>query len=115
VRWATENPEDLSREAWRGIGTNIAAAVLDADGLHDAGADLFHDISRLDADRHSPADSDRVFRDALRSAKDFGPMTFARLEEAGVPADVCVGAQLAKAPVGVARLLAARSRRAGVA
>jgi hypothetical protein len=115
VRWAMENPEDLSREAWRGLATNIAAVVLDDEALHAAGADLFHEISQLDLARHSAAECDRAFRDALRSARDFGPMTFARLEEAGVPADACVGAQLAKAPVGVARLLAARGRRAGVA
>jgi hypothetical protein len=89
--------------------------VLDDEGLQAAGADLFDEISQFDPARYSAADSDRVFRDALKSARDYGPMTFARLEEAGVPADVCAGAQFAKAPVGVARLLAARSRRGGVA
>jgi hypothetical protein len=110
VRWAMEHPQDVSREAWRGIATNIAAAVLDDEHLHSAGAELFRDISELDPIRYSPADCDKTFRDALKSARGFGPMTYATLEAAGVPAEVCAGAQIARAPVGVARALALRVR-----
>jgi hypothetical protein len=110
IRWAVEHPEDVSREAWRGIATNIAAAVLEHDESYSAAAALFHDISRHDSDRYSEAECDRAFRDAVKSAREFGPMTFRTLGSAGVPLEICErGAIVAKAPVGAARSLARTS------
>jgi hypothetical protein len=116
IRWAVESPEDVSREAWRGIATNLAAAVLDHEELHDQAAELFREISEPDTGRYSAVACDRTFRDALKSARDFGPMTFATLESAGVPPEICAaGREHAKAPVGVARLLARADGRRRVA
>jgi hypothetical protein len=105
-----EHPAAVTREAWRGLATNLAAAVLDHEELHEAAMELFRELSAPDIKRYSAAACDRTFRDALNSARNFGPMTFATLEEAGVPPEVCAGSALAKAPVGVARLLARRAR-----
>ena len=112
VRWAIANPAEVSREAWRGLATNIAAAVLDEDEAHEAGFELFDMISQPDPARYSQAACEKAFADALNSARDFGPMTYDTLIAAGVPQGVCRARKHGRAPVAVARLMAMRVRRA---
>lgn len=110
-KWAANQPEDVSREAWRGLATNIAAAVLGDPVAEQAGESFFQGLSLLDAARYSPVDTSRTFKDALKSAADFGPMRYDTLIAAGVPAEVCVGSKVGAAPVAVAKRLFDRERK----
>ncbi|MGL5249191.1 MAG: hypothetical protein ACRC8U_13460, partial [Brooklawnia sp.] len=104
-QWAVDNPGDVSREAWRGLATNIAAAVLEDEAAHDAGAALFHEISEYDAERYNWGVTEKTFRDALRSAQSYGPMTFAHFITNGVPESVCDDRGTgAKSPMGLVRM-----------
>jgi hypothetical protein len=105
IRWAFENPEDVGYEAWRGIATNIATAVVDEPELHEQGERLFHELSAADSARYLPVETTGVFREALKSAVTHGPMRYDTLIAAGVPEEFCKGAELAAAPVAVARVL----------
>jgi hypothetical protein len=98
-QWARENPLALNREVWRGLATNIAAAVLDDTAAHDLGSDAFHLISKPDEERYNYGDCERVFRDALKSARDYGPMTYATLALNGAP----LSDTDAKSPIAEAR------------
>jgi hypothetical protein len=111
-RWALEHPDSVSYAAWRGIATNIAAVVVDDPSLEEDALELFDEISGADEARYSRVTVERAFRGALKSAEAYGPMTFATLMAAGVPEDICSGATIARAPVGVARELAARRQGA---
>lgn len=100
-KWATENPTVISREVWRGLATNIAAAVLEDDNAYGEGAKAFHTLSEGDADRYEYGVTERTFRDALKSAKHPGPMTYARLVENGAPEDS--GSSGHRSPISEAR------------
>jgi hypothetical protein len=92
VKWAIENPSLVSREVWRGLGTNLAAIAQEEENdeeLFEACLDAFHKISEADGDRYRPGDTTRMFHDAAKSAKQYGPMTFARMSENGAPDDLC--------------------------
>lgn len=105
VHWARENAQDVSREVWRGIATNIAAIVLDQEDAQDDAAQLFHDISAEDEDRYDWNTTQKTFKDALKSARDFGPMTFDTMKLNGAPDEVCadpLGSGV-KSPVALAR------------
>lgn len=105
ITWACENPSEVSREAWRGIATNIAAAVLEDESAHDDGAALFHEISEYDESRYNYNVTEKTFRDALRSAQDYGPTTFQHLITNGVPEAVCADKGLgAKSLLGLVRM-----------
>ena len=108
-RWAVEKAEDVTRECWRGLGVNIAAAVVDDPGMHEAGAELFHRISAADADRYNHRACQTQFLDCLKSART--PMTYATLKENGAPDEVCPDTEEAKAPVVHARRLLARNEQ----
>ncbi len=110
-KWAADHPEDVSHEAWRGLATNIAAAVLGNADAEQAGESFFQRLSILDAARYSVEGTSRKFKDALKSAAEFGPMRYDTLIAAGVPEEVCVGARVAAAPVAVAKLLFTQRRR----
>lgn len=101
-KWAIENPSDVSREVWRGLATNIAAAVVDEDDAHDAGSQAFHDISSPDQERYNYGITEKTFRDALRSAKHPGPMTYGTMILNGAPEDSPAGSG-AKSPIAHAR------------
>lgn len=100
-KWAVENPTVISREVWRGLATNIAAAVLEDENAYAEGAKAFHTISEGDADRYEYGVTERTFRDALKSAKYPGPMTYARLVENGAPQES--GSSGHKSPIAEAR------------
>ncbi len=99
--WAVENAEEVSREVWRGLATNIAAAVLDDETAVDAGSKLFHEISEADDNRYSQVGTEKTFRDALRSAQHPGPMTYKTLKMNGAPDEIDEGN--VKSPVAHAR------------
>lgn len=88
VQWACSNPNDVSREVWRGIATNLAIPVLDHDRLDDLARQAFHAISR-DYARYSETETDHVFDDALHSASTHGPITFLHMQDNGAPDEEC--------------------------
>ena len=100
-QWAIENPTIISREVWRGLATNIAAAVLEDENAHDEGRKAFHTVSEGDEERYDSEVTNKTFSDALKSAQSPGPMTYARMIENGAPDD-CGGAGH-KSPIGEAR------------
>lgn len=104
VKWAKENPSLVSREVWRGLATNLGAITLEAEDdeqLFEECLAEFHAISEADGDRYRASDTTKMFNDALRSAKQYGPMTFSRLAENGAPDDACSVEH--KTPIAVAR------------
>lgn len=110
-KWAAEHAEEVSHEAWRGLATNIATAVLGNAEAEVAGESFFQEMSLLDPARYSAAATTAKFKDALKSAGEFGPMRYETLIAAGVPEEVCVGAKLAAAPVAVAKRLFEQRKR----
>lgn len=88
VEWACSNPDDVSREVWRGIATNLAIPALDHEDLEPTARNAFHAISRGYAS-YSESEADRVFDDALHSATTHGPITFDRMQQHGAPDDEC--------------------------
>jgi hypothetical protein len=107
--WAVEYAEEVSREVWRGLATNIAAAVMDDENAIEAGSKAFHEISEADDNRYNYAITEKTFRDALKSAEHPGPMSYATLKLNGAPDDCDAGEDAgegegkAKAPVAHAR------------
>lgn len=108
-QWAIECAEDVSREVWRGLATNIAAVVMDDDNAIEAGSKAFHEISEADDNRYTWQATEKCFRDALKSAAHPGPMSYATLKLNGAPDDcdqdeaAGEGEGHAKAPVSHAR------------
>lgn len=88
IKWAVEHPNDVSREVWRGIATNLAIPVLDHDRLYDLARQAFHAISR-DYANYSESETDNVFDDALHSASTHGPITFPHMQNNGAPDEEC--------------------------
>jgi hypothetical protein len=88
-QWAMDNPGDVSREAWRGLATNLAAAVVENQESVDLARSAFHQVSEPDPDRYNAHITDRTFTDALKSAQHYGPMTYAHFALNGVPEDIC--------------------------
>lgn len=108
--WALAYPTDVSREAWRGLATNLGALVLDEAEMYEPCSQAFHDLSRVDRERYDYGTCERTFRDAVKSAHSVGPMTFDTLRIAGAPEDACLGYQ-ERSPVAVARARVARKAR----
>lgn len=102
-QWALENAEEVSRETWRGLATNLAAAVLEDPAAHEAGSKAFHEISEADDVRYTYASTEKAWRDALKSAEHPGPMSYATMKLNGAPDDLDDGD--CKAPVAHARKL----------
>lgn len=105
VAWAKENPELVTREVWRGLATNLGAIALEDESdeaLYEECLNAFHEISEQDELRYSHSDTTRCFIDALKSARNYGPMTFSRISENGAPDDVVYADQ--KTPISAARL-----------
>lgn len=99
--WAVEHAEEVGRETWRGLATNIAAAVLEDETAHEAGAKAFHEISECDDARYNVNITEKTFRDALKSAQSPGPMTYKTMKLNGAPEEIDEGN--AKSPVAHAR------------
>lgn len=107
--WAVEDAEMVSREVWRGLATNIAAAVLEDEPAHAAGAKAFHELSECDDARYNYGVAEKAFRDALKSAQSPGPMTYKAMKLNGAPEDLDEGN--AKAPITHARRMLAERER----
>lgn len=99
--WALENAEEVSRETWRGLATNIAAVVLEDPAAHEAGSKAFHEISEADDARYTFSSTEKAWRDALKSAEHPGPMSYATMKLNGAPDELDDGD--CRAPVAHAR------------
>lgn len=106
--WAMDNPSDVSRETWRGLATNIAAAVLEDETAHEAGSKAFHELSEVDDVRYAYGPTEKTWRDALKSAAHPGPMSYATLKLNGAPSDIDEGD--CRAPIAHARKLLSSRR-----
>jgi hypothetical protein len=71
--WATDHPEKLGRESWRGAALNIAALS------GEVGRKAFHALSALDPARYDSRATDAVYTDSIKSVATHGPMTYATL------------------------------------
>jgi hypothetical protein len=90
LHWCRENPDNVSREVWRGIATNLVAAADGHPDVLDLAEDAFHEVSEpASCYRHS--ECSREFRHALDSVRTHGPMRFDRMVEFGAPEDLCTG------------------------
>lgn len=84
--WAFENPDDVSREVWRGLATNLAAAAGGNEEALGIAEELFLRLSKpYFGFRES--ETRATFRGAVRSVESHGPMTYATLADAGAPED----------------------------
>lgn len=101
-RWALENPSALSREVWRGLATNLGAIVVEDESAYDAASEAFHKVSEPDPSRYNWGVTERTFRDAVKSAKSPGPMTYESLIQNGAPED-CQQGDSARSPIAHAR------------
>lgn len=88
--WAVSEPESVSRDVWRGLACNLAVVALECPELSEEVRRAYHVISE-DYSRYRERETDRTFDDAIRSAKDKGPMRFSTMREGGAPEDVCTG------------------------
>jgi len=88
INWACSHPNDVSREVWRGIATNLAIPVLEQDHFESIARQAFHAISR-DYCHYSENETDCVFDDALHSADTHGPITFFHMQQHGAPDEEC--------------------------
>lgn len=87
--WAIENPTEISREVWRGLATNLACAVVENEESVELALEAFHQVSEPDEERYNPHVAERTFRDALKSAQNYGPMTYAHFQLNGAPEEIC--------------------------
>jgi hypothetical protein len=90
VGWATEHPDDVAREVWRGIGSNRAISALEHPEVEDFARRAFRLISEGYAG-YSEHEADVTFAGAMKSAETHGPITFRHMIDAGAPEAVCEG------------------------
>ncbi len=88
VGWASTSPNNVSREVWRGIATNLAIPVTDYPELEDIARRAFHALSR-DYENYSENETDQTFDGALDSAASCGPITFGHMQDHGAPDEAC--------------------------
>ncbi|MFY0568961.1 DNA-primase RepB domain-containing protein [Archangium lansingense] len=84
IRWMREEPDDVDRETWRGVGQNLACAVQDHPDLLERARQEFHKLS-VDYSGYSWPEAERTFQSALDSVLTVGPMTFAHMVASGMP------------------------------
>ena len=84
VEWACASPDDVSREVWRGIATNLATVVLEHADLVDIVRKAFHALSEGYC-RYSERETDTILDGAIESARTYGPLTFAYMKANGAP------------------------------
>jgi hypothetical protein len=90
IHWMVENPDDVSREVWRGVAVNFATAVDGHAAETELAREAFNTISE-DYAGYTRRECDDVFRRAFESARNVGPMRFDTMIDAGAPAGVCTG------------------------
>ena len=85
LHWCLAEPGNVGKDTWWGLATNLAAA------FGEQGRNKFHKISERDSGRYNPKETDYNYTRALGSLSQFGPMTYAKLEEAGFPGPIPKG------------------------
>ncbi len=85
--WMREYPDEVDRETWRGVAQSIACAVTDYPDLLETAEAAFQELSE-DYSGYSFAQTERTFRDAVISAQEFGPMSFAHQVQNGMPPEL---------------------------
>jgi hypothetical protein len=88
VGWASAFSNDVSREVWRGIATNLAIPVIEHPELEDIARRAFHALSR-DYENYSENETDQTFDGALDSAASCGPITLGHMQDHGAPTEAC--------------------------
>lgn len=88
IGWASDSPNDVSREVWRGIATNLAIPVIEHPELEDIARRAFHALSR-GYGHYSKNETDQTFDGALDSAASCGPITFGHMQDHGAPDEPC--------------------------
>jgi Bifunctional DNA primase/polymerase, N-terminal len=86
INWMRDWPEEVNRETWRGVATNLAAAALGHPDLLEIAREKFHEIS-CKYSKYRPSETDNVFRDSVEVAATYGPMTYEHMVKSGMPAD----------------------------
>lgn len=87
--WMREFPEEVSREVWRGVATNLAAVTLALQGggvteLQEAARQAFHYLSEPYS-KYKARETDRVFDDSLSVAGTYGPISYEWMMQCGLP------------------------------
>ena len=83
VHWMQEEPDAVDRETWRGVGQNMACAVMEHEDLLEKARQAFHELSE-DYSAYSWTETERVFLGAVDSVRTVGPMTFAHMAANGM-------------------------------
>lgn len=86
TQWMRDYPNEVPREVWRGLATNLACAVLDHKDLIETACAAFHEISE-EYDGYKESETEKVFRDSVTVAAMYGPMSFEHMARAGMPAE----------------------------
>ena len=84
VRWMQEEPDAVDRETWRGVGQNLACAVLEHPDLLERARQAFHELSE-DYSDYSWTDTEKAFQGAIDSVRTVGPMTFEHMAASRMP------------------------------
>ncbi|OJH38264.1 hypothetical protein BON30_24295 [Cystobacter ferrugineus] len=84
IRWMREEPDDVDRETWRGVGQNLACAVHEHPDLLERARQEFHKLSENYAG-YRFTECERTFQGAIDSVGAVGPMTFAHMVASGMP------------------------------
>jgi len=89
LRWAQEEPGDVTREVWRGIATNLICAAEGYPELLERAEEAFDEVSMADEARYRRVETLKTWSAALASAAQVGPMTFKHMVEHGLPEELC--------------------------
>lgn len=89
VNWMRNWPEEVNRETWRGVATNLACAALDHPALLEKAREAFHEISK-GYSKYRPSETDSVFRDSVQVAATYGPVSYEHMVKSGMPADYAI-------------------------
>ena len=73
LKFLRETNHSLCYQDWRGLGTNIAALLGDADGYR-----IFDEISSWDTANYNPSAVQSQWPHIVKSAEDYGPMTWGK-------------------------------------
>ena len=84
VQWMRDNPDDVQREVWRGLATNLAGAALDFPDLMVVARRHFHEIS-AGYTQYNHAEAEYVFTESITVAATHGPMSWIHMVREGMP------------------------------
>jgi hypothetical protein len=86
TRWMRDYADEVPREVWRGLATNLCAVVLGHPKLTELAREGFEEVSSHYS-KYKPSETSSVFRDSLDVAASYGPMTFEHMIRSGMPAE----------------------------